>query len=98
MTPKAKWEEEFDKRWFVKNGEMTVETFLEVKRFISSLLEERDKAINEILEAEYVINRITCPGSDTSRADEAPEQVVGTIHMSLARYRKIQNLLNERNK
>ena len=53
-----------------------------------------EEAANEILDCPYVINVTTCPNRDFSRANEAPDQVVGTIHMSLRRYNKIKSLLS----
>lgn len=43
--------EEFEKKWFVKNGELEVETYLDLKDFILAALEAKDeKARQEKIE------------------------------------------------
>lgn len=60
---RTNWQDEFEEKFFIKNGEMSVETYLDVKDFISDLLNDINNKIkksgwsDELTHAESVVKR-----------------------------------------
>lgn len=60
-TPPADWEKRFDERWFARNGELKVETFLDIKSFIRSEITaaveaERSKMAKEAVDSGRLVS------------------------------------------
>lgn len=72
-------------------GELKIK---DIKHFLATALEEQRADLKEIFDCPYIVNVASCPNRDSSRAEEAPDQVVGTLHMSYRKYKKLLAILN----
>jgi hypothetical protein len=80
-----------DDEWYQELKKLFIDSIQEAQEL--GRAQGREEVASEVFECPYTINPKTCPNGDESRALEAPEQVVGTIHMSLARYQKITTIV-----
>jgi hypothetical protein len=64
QSKEVEWEKEFEKKWFVENGELKVETYLEIMEFIKNVIMETEvrcgiRAFKEVmLEREATESRV----------------------------------------
>ena len=104
----AEMEKRFDKEfgylsvaidYYVENAyplrkESGMKHLRDIKQFLATALEEQIADLKEIFDCPYIVNVASCPNRDSSRAEEAPDQVVGTLHMSYRKYKKLLAILN----
>ncbi len=90
----AKMEEKFEQMWMINEDGNTAVHAEIIKHFLATALEEQITDLKEIFDCPYVVDVTTCPNRDPSRAEETPDQVVGTLHMSYRRYKKLLAILN----
>lgn len=62
---------------------------------MESRIEYLEAGLHELLDCPYVLEEATIPKGGI---EVAPQQVVGTMHVSLVRYQRLKQLLGEKKK